>query len=143
MASARSKPDPIDTAAEEAVRILDVARLFENARIADKIFAQIARCDDFVETEKPAEPDDTFTRMALELSRSLIQYATDLHAMANARRWLTANGLLEEGDDPLSVLAKLTLVHTINRAALRYPKEAKWPRMKKRIEKAKPVRRAA
>jgi hypothetical protein len=143
MATARSKADPIDTAAEEAVRILNVARLFETARTADKIFVQIARCNDFVETEKPTEPDATFTRMALELSRSLIQFATDLNALSNARGWLTANGLLEAGDDALDVLAKLTLVHTINRAAQRYPKETRWARMKKRIEKAKPVRHAA
>ena len=143
MPSARSKADPIEAAAEEAVRILDVARVFENARSAEKIFEQIARCDDFVETEKPADPDTTFMNMAQKLSRNLIQYASDLNALANARRWLSANDLLGEGGDAMDVLSKLTLVYTINRAVQKYPKEAKWARMKKRVEKLKPVRRAA
>src|SRR4051794_36226730 len=75
---ASAKPDPVDVAAEEAMRILNVAPLFENKSTADKIFAQIARCDAFVEREKPADADTTFTEMALELSRELIHFATNV-----------------------------------------------------------------
>jgi hypothetical protein len=144
MAAVRSKAEALDKVAEEAVRMIDVERLFKNPKSADKIFAQIVRCDDFVETQKPAEPDVTFSTMALELTTLLIQYATDLNALDAARQWLANRGFLSrDSDDTITVLAKLTLVHTINRGAQRYPKDERWSRMKRRLEEAKQLPRAA
>ncbi len=142
MAGARTKPDVIDSAAEDAVRILGVARLFENSATADRIFAQIARCDDFVEKEKPADPDATFTRMALELAHEVILYASDRNGLDHARNWLNVNNLLPDGD-AMSALSVLTLIHAINKAVQRYPKESQWARMKKRVEKLKPQAKVA
>jgi hypothetical protein len=139
---ASAKPDPVDAAAEEAVRILNVAPLFENKSTADKIFAQIARCDAFVEREKPADADTTFTEMALELSRELIHFATNVHSLNHARNWVAANGLVD-GRDAMSVLSVLTLIHTVNKAVKRYPKESNWTRMKKRVDRLRFPKKAA
>ncbi len=140
---ASAKPDPVDVAAEEAVRILNVALLFENKVTADRIFAQIARCDEFVEREKPADARDaTFTEMALELLRELISYATNLTSLNHARDWVAVNGLVD-GSDAMSVLSVLTLIHTVNKAVTRYPREPNWTRMKKRVDRLKVPQHAA
>lgn len=136
------QPDVIDSAAEDAVRILALERLFQTPATAERIFAQIAKCDDFVEKERPPDPDATFTRMALELAQELILYASDRNGLDHARHWVSVNGLLLDGD-AMSVLSVLTLIHITNAAVKRYPRDRKWARMKKRVEKLRPVRRAA
>lgn len=140
---ASAKPDPVDVAAEEAVRILNVAPLFENKATAERIFTQIARCDEFVEREKPADARDaTFAEMALELSRELISYAANIASLRHARDWVAMNDLVD-GSDAMSVLSILTLIHTVNKAVKHYPKEADWTRIKKRVERLKVAKRAA
>ncbi|MEA2462268.1 MAG: hypothetical protein QOJ98_15 [Acidobacteriota bacterium] len=142
MPPVRSKSDPIDSVAEQAVRLLNVARLFESGSSAVNIFKQIRRFDDFVQSKKPDEPDVAFRKMAVDFSRQLIDYASDLDSLARAQDWVTRNRLVHDGDST-GVLAVLTLIHAVNRGVKLHPKDETWARMKERVDKLKPVPQAA
>lgn len=142
MPTVRSKSDPIDSISEEAVRLLNVARLFDSRSSAENIFTQIARFDEFVATTKPDDPDATFRKMAVDFSRRLIDYAANLDSLRDAQEWAKRNGLVHDGD-ATGTLAVLTLIHAMNRAARRYSGDEKWTRMKERVDKLKPMAPAA
>lgn len=142
MPTVRSKPDPIDSVADEAVRLLNLAHLLENGSSAEHIFKQIARFDDYVALNYPRDPDPRFRPMAVDFSRQLIDYASDFDSLDRAKQWVIRNHLVHD-DDPTGVLAVLTLIHAVNSAVKRYPKDAQWMRIKKRVDKLKPVRKAA
>lgn len=144
MAADRSKPHPIDVTAEEAVRILNVARLFEGHETSERIFAHLIECEKFAEAEKVRDPDTVFVELARDISTELIMFATNVARLQQAREWIAANELAAGRDaDPLSVLAELTLVYIVNVGAKRHPQDPRWMQMKKRVEKLKSRRKAA
>jgi hypothetical protein len=142
MPTVRPKSDPIDSVAEEAVRLLNMRRLFESRSSAEHIFKQISRFDEYVAVNHPKNPDPSFRQMALEFSRQLIDYASDFDSLDRAKQWVIRNHLVHD-DDPTGVLAVLTLTHAVNSAVKRYPKDAQWTRIKERVDKLKPIQRAA